>query len=116
MAAAGYALRAGTRGWNNAITAGALVGTPHGLPVTVDLASLFSGIRLVAIQETSLTANQDVASMKLKRLQWKTDRPLSEPKFPTDHSHPELLTVTINPMEIRTWVANVQAVSALSPQ
>ncbi|XP_008583190.1 PREDICTED: lysosomal alpha-mannosidase [Galeopterus variegatus] len=72
-------------------------------PVTLDLRDLFSTFTITRLQETTLAANQLRASAS--RLKWTPNT------GPTHHPTPSLLdpaTVTLQPMEIRTFLASVQ--------
>ncbi|MBZ3869075.1 Lysosomal alpha-mannosidase [Sciurus carolinensis] len=72
-------------------------------PVTVDLRNLFSTFAITHLQETTLAANQPRASAS--RLQWTPNT------GPTPHPAPSTLdpsSITLQPMEIRTFVASVQ--------
>lgn len=73
------------------------------LPVTLDLQDLFSTFTITRLQETTLAANQLRASAS--RLKWTTEiDPISRPAVPRlDPS-----SITLQPMEIRTFVASVQ--------
>lgn len=73
-------------------------------PVTVNLKELFTTLTLSDIKETTLAAN--LPKDKMKRKQWKTQ----EGSIPTSgHSSPALdpTSVTLQPMEIRTFLATV---------
>ncbi|XP_048198391.1 lysosomal alpha-mannosidase isoform X2 [Perognathus longimembris pacificus] len=72
-------------------------------PVTLDLQNLFSAFTIIHLQETTLAANQPLASAS--RLKWTPDT------GPIAHPTPPILdpaSVTLQPMEIRTFVAQVQ--------
>uniref|UniRef100_A0A8C2SJT5 Alpha-mannosidase n=1 Tax=Capra hircus TaxID=9925 RepID=A0A8C2SJT5_CAPHI len=72
-------------------------------PVTLDLTNLFSAFTITHLRETTLAANQLLAYAS--RLQWTTD------VGPTPHPSPSHLvsaTITLHPMEIRTFLASVQ--------
>ncbi|XP_029413237.1 lysosomal alpha-mannosidase isoform X2 [Nannospalax galili] len=72
-------------------------------PVTLNLQDLFSGFTITHLQETTLAANQLLH--RASRLKWKpTTGPIS-------YSAPSKLdptSVTLQPMEIRTFLASVQ--------
>ncbi|XP_012923863.1 lysosomal alpha-mannosidase isoform X3 [Heterocephalus glaber] len=72
-------------------------------PVTVDLRGLFSTFTITRLQETTLAATQLRASAS--RLKWtpKTG-PVSHPTVP----RLDPASITLQPMEIRTFVASVQ--------
>lgn len=78
----------------------------YSTPVTVDLSTLFSGIELIEVKEVSLTTNQEIANMK--RLQWKTNDEESN-KDIFDSVPFAGTTVTINPMDIRTFTFKIPA-------
>uniref|UniRef100_A0A8C5WAL1 Alpha-mannosidase n=1 Tax=Leptobrachium leishanense TaxID=445787 RepID=A0A8C5WAL1_9ANUR len=75
-------------------------------PVTVDLQTLFSSMSLSNFEETTLSANQE--KRKMKRMSWRTEGASQSvkhlpPPTPLDPSN-----VTLKPMEIRTFLADVQ--------
>ena len=75
-------------------------------PVTVNLFALFSHIYLDSCTEMTLTANQPLANVH--RLVWNTSTE-GGPRAPFERTAEEIaqssnaFTVTVNPMEIRTW-------------
>ncbi|XP_033709972.1 lysosomal alpha-mannosidase [Tursiops truncatus] len=72
-------------------------------PVTLDLTDLFSAFTITDLRETTLAANQLRAHAS--RLQWTPNT------GPTPHPSPSRLlstTITLQPMEIRTFLASVQ--------
>ncbi|XP_053440988.1 lysosomal alpha-mannosidase isoform X2 [Nycticebus coucang] len=72
-------------------------------PVTLDLRDMFSAFTITRLQETTLAANQ--LRVSASRLKWTLN------SDPTPYSTPHLLdsaTVTLQPMEIRTFLASVQ--------
>ncbi|XP_057565725.1 lysosomal alpha-mannosidase [Hippopotamus amphibius kiboko] len=72
-------------------------------PVTLDLTELFSAFTITELRETTLAANQFRAHAS--RLQWTPNT------GPTPHPSPSRLvstTITLQPMEIRTFLASVQ--------
>ncbi|XP_051693810.2 lysosomal alpha-mannosidase [Oryctolagus cuniculus] len=72
-------------------------------PVTLDLQNLFSTFTITRLQETTLVANQPRASAS--RLKWTPDTgPVPNPSVPAL----DLANITLQPMEIRTFVASVQ--------
>ncbi|XP_006161046.1 lysosomal alpha-mannosidase [Tupaia chinensis] len=72
-------------------------------PVTVDLQNLFSAFTITRLQETTLAANQPRASAS--RLKWTSDTgPTPYPAAPVL----DPAAVTLQPMEIRTFLASVQ--------
>ncbi|KAF0879033.1 MA2B1 mannosidase, partial [Crocuta crocuta] len=72
-------------------------------PVTLDLRDLFSAFTITYLQETTLVANQPRASAS--RLKWTPDTgPIPMP-FP---SGLDPAAITLQPMEIRTFLASVQ--------
>nr|XP_051691763.1 lysosomal alpha-mannosidase-like [Oryctolagus cuniculus] len=75
-------------------------------PVTLDLQfpqNLFSSFTITHLQETTLVANQPRASAS--RLQWTPDTgPVPNPSVPAL----DLATITLQPREIRMFVASVQ--------
>ncbi|KAE8620084.1 hypothetical protein XENTR_v10010093 [Xenopus tropicalis] len=80
-------------------------------PITINLNTLFSSVSLSNFEETTLGANMEKS--RLKRLQWRTrtGSPLQmdSPRAPVvDPSN-----ITLSPMEIRTFLANVRYKAAL---
>ncbi|XP_036045066.1 lysosomal alpha-mannosidase-like [Onychomys torridus] len=72
-------------------------------PVTLNLQNLFQAFTITDLQETTLAANQPLS--KASRLKWKTNTgPISYPA----PSKLDPTSVTLQPMEIRTFVARVQ--------
>ncbi|KAL1785109.1 lysosomal alpha-mannosidase [Sigmodon hispidus] len=72
-------------------------------PVTLNLENLFQAFTITHLQETTLAANQPLS--EASRLKWKTDTgPVS---YPTP-SKLDPTSVTLQPMQIRTFVASVQ--------
>lgn len=72
-------------------------------PVTLNLQNLFQVFRITHLQETTLAANQPLSTAS--RLKWTTNTgPISCP--PPSKLDPT--SVTLQPMEIRTFVATVQ--------
>lgn len=71
-------------------------------PVTLNLKNLFQTFTIVYLQETTLAANQPLS--RASRLKWmtKTD-PVSHPP----HSALDPTSVTLQPMEIRTFLASI---------
>jgi hypothetical protein len=74
-------------------------------PVTVDLTKIFSKISVGNVQEVSLTTNQDIN--KMKSMKWNLENGAS------DHMPYEIIpfdgkSVTINPMDIRTFIFSPQ--------
>lgn len=72
-------------------------------PVTLDLKDLFSAFTITYLQETTLAANQPRASAS--RLKWTPNTgPTAQPSPP----RLDPTTITLEPMEIRTFLASVQ--------
>ncbi|KAK2502693.1 hypothetical protein MC885_007056 [Smutsia gigantea] len=74
-------------------------------PVTLDLRDLFSAFTITSLQETMLAANQPRAGAS--RLQWTPSTgpvPTRRPSLP----RLDLAAITLQPMEIRTFLASVQ--------
>ncbi|XP_004635625.1 lysosomal alpha-mannosidase isoform X2 [Octodon degus] len=72
-------------------------------PVVLDLRDLFSTFTITHLQETTLAANQPRASAS--RLKWTPETgPTSHPTVP----RLDPASITLQPMEIRTFVASVQ--------
>jgi len=77
-------------------------------PVTVDLNTLFTGITLSNIQEVSLTANQPAQSVEEKYPEWQVGGPNAKLNTITLPTKPfDGVSVTINPMDIRTFTFSV---------
>ncbi|XP_025771568.1 lysosomal alpha-mannosidase [Puma concolor] len=72
-------------------------------PVTLDLTDLFSAFTITYLQETTLVANQLRASAS--RLKW---TPNTGPTPLPSPSRLDPATITLQPMEIRTFLASVQ--------
>ncbi|XP_029772977.1 lysosomal alpha-mannosidase isoform X1 [Suricata suricatta] len=72
-------------------------------PVTLDLRDLFSAFTVTGLQETTLTANQLRASAS--RLKW---TPETGPTPPPAPAGLDPAAITLQPMEIRTFLASVQ--------
>ncbi|KAM8972508.1 lysosomal alpha-mannosidase [Pelodytes ibericus] len=74
-------------------------------PITINLQTLFPSLTLSDIEETTLAANLEKS--KLKRLNWRADMGFQTssgtPPTPLDPTR-----VTLNPMEIRTFLATVR--------
>ncbi|XP_042499892.1 probable alpha-mannosidase At5g13980 [Macadamia integrifolia] len=73
---------------------------------SVDLKMLFPKKKIIKVVEMNLSANQERAEMKKKRLEWNVEgAPMNEPKAtrgePVD---PAKLVVELGPMEIRTFI------------
>jgi hypothetical protein len=78
----------------------------YSVPVTVDLSTLFNSIHLTDLKEVSLTTNQDVANMK--QMQWMTnDEETNKDLF--ENVPFAGTTVTINPMDVRTFTFKLSA-------
>jgi alpha-mannosidase len=80
-------------------------------PATVSLASVFAkaGLTIATAEEVSLTANQPIQEMDANKYVWKTEtdsgssikRKYLDPKDPT-------LTVSLRPMELKTYLVTFQ--------
>ncbi|XP_044132900.1 lysosomal alpha-mannosidase [Bufo gargarizans] len=74
-------------------------------PVTVNLQELFSTLSLSEVEEMTLSAN--LPKSKMNRMHWRAEGASDSPKG--DHSFfLDPTTITLNPMEIRTFLATVQ--------
>ncbi|WRX19689.1 Glycoside hydrolase family 38 [Theobroma cacao] len=81
---------------------------------SVELKKLFPGKKIAKVTEVSLSANQERAVMEKKRLVWKVENSSGEyPKAarggPVD---PKKLVVELAPMEIRTFVIDLDQTSS----
>ncbi|XP_006768284.1 PREDICTED: lysosomal alpha-mannosidase, partial [Myotis davidii] len=72
-------------------------------PVTLDLKDLFSAFTITDLKETTLAANQLRA--KASRLQW---TPKTGPTLKPSPSRLDPASITLQPMEIRTFLASVR--------
>ncbi|XP_066127525.1 lysosomal alpha-mannosidase isoform X2 [Saccopteryx bilineata] len=72
-------------------------------PVTLDLTDLFSAFTIIDLKETTLAANQLRANAS--RLQWKSNEDAALKPSP---SQLDPASITLQPMEIRTFLASVQ--------
>ncbi|XP_027990414.2 lysosomal alpha-mannosidase isoform X2 [Eptesicus fuscus] len=72
-------------------------------PVTLDLRDLFSAFTITDLKETTLAANQLRA--RASRLQW---TPNTGPTRKPSHPRLDPASITLQPMEIRTFLASVQ--------
>uniref|UniRef100_A0A673LWT4 Alpha-mannosidase n=1 Tax=Sinocyclocheilus rhinocerous TaxID=307959 RepID=A0A673LWT4_9TELE len=77
----------------------------HSQPVTVNLQKLFSTLEVLGASEMSLGANQWKEDMN--RLQWNTGTKASKP-LPLSAKDPSQWEVTLNPMEIHTFLLRVR--------
>ncbi|PIO35130.1 hypothetical protein AB205_0152700, partial [Aquarana catesbeiana] len=77
----------------------------HSQPITVNLKELFSSLSLSDFKETTLAAN--LLKEKMKRMQWKTQKG-SIPNPENSSLDLDPTSVTLKPMEIRTFLATVQ--------
>jgi len=73
-------------------------------PVTINVDTLFTGRSIASMRETQLTGILDID--KVTTYNWRTtnDNP-SDKGFPRVPDTPDF-TVTLNPLDIRTWVIN----------
>ncbi|XP_075400920.1 lysosomal alpha-mannosidase-like [Tenrec ecaudatus] len=77
------------------------------LPVTLDLRDLFSTFTITHLQETTLAANQP--RDRVSRLQWTTTKDGNQgPALHTPTSSLDSAAITLQPMEIRTFLASVR--------
>ena len=71
-------------------------------PVEVDLASLLPGYEIVSVSETTLSANQDLQAWKKRRFDWTGSFHAID-----DIERAPGMTITLQPMEIRTFTIKV---------
>jgi len=76
-------------------------------PVTVDLKDLFVPFVVTQAVETTLTATNDVSYLKT-RLQWKSNSDTNRFEPKRVELNDEDLTLTLNPIEIRTFIITVK--------
>nr|XP_060620901.1 lysosomal alpha-mannosidase [Anolis sagrei ordinatus] len=74
------------------------------MPAVVNLQNLFSSFNIISLQEMSLAANQKREEMK--RLIWQSAKGAAEQK--ADSARLDQTQITLQPMEIRTFLAHVQ--------
>ncbi|CAH2272891.1 voltage-dependent P Q-type calcium channel subunit alpha-1A [Pelobates cultripes] len=77
-------------------------------PITVNLQTLFSTVSLSDFIETTLSANEE--KNKVKRMSWRTGK-RSPSLADIAHSALDPSNVTLNPMEIRTFLATIHYTS-----
>jgi hypothetical protein len=87
-------------------------------PIDVKLGDIFAkaGLKITAAKEMSLTANQDIKTMDANKFDWPTKpandlvaAQLAENKpFETRSYLTDDLTVTVRPMEVRTFLVSFQ--------
>lgn len=74
------------------------------VPVTVDIANLFSGFKITKLREVSLTGNRDIEEMK--QMKWNmNDMKTNFDKFefvPLENG-----SIVLNPMDIRTFIFSI---------
>lgn len=76
----------------------------------------FANFQIIKITETNLSANQERAEMEKKRLKWKVQQGFSGAETvvrggPVD---PSKLVVELGPMEIRTFILNLDYLAFVS--
>ena len=85
-------------------------------PVEVNLGKVFAkaGFTLQSATETTLTGNQPVAARDASAFKWETEDPTGGKMYKSDNAHEvrtpfdaEALTVTVRPMEVRTFIAKL---------
>jgi len=79
----------------------------YSVPVTLSLSDyFFSAFGATTAVEYTLSANQPVSKVATPKYQWKTDSDANTIEVPKAHqpSKANAYTVTINPMEIRTFL------------
>lgn len=76
-------------------------------PVTLSLKSMFSAFDIISAKETSLGANQWVE--QVKRMTWPIESNEINHTNNDDLSkeHNDVLSITLKPMEIRTYIIDV---------
>eukprot|EP01061_Rhynchopus_euleeides_P019355 TRINITY_DN317_c0_g1_i1.p1 TRINITY_DN317_c0_g1~~TRINITY_DN317_c0_g1_i1.p1 ORF type:complete len:1106 (+),score=505.33 TRINITY_DN317_c0_g1_i1:99-3416(+) len=92
---------------------GAGESTTHSVPVTVDLAAVFSapGLTIKTVEETQLTGTRPLADMDKSKFHWRTYTPnldvaqqFAAARGFTQRSYLDGTSVTIRPMEVRTYL------------
>ncbi|XP_020106647.1 probable alpha-mannosidase At5g13980 isoform X2 [Ananas comosus] len=83
---------------------------------SVELKKIFPNKKIIKITETNLSANQERAEMEKKRLKWKVQQGSSGAETvvrggPVD---PSKLVVELGPMEIRTFILNLDYLAFVS--
>ena len=79
-------------------------------PATISFADIFAktGLTITSMRETTLSGNQDKAEWEAKKLHWVTNAPVKSESYvafdPTDSA----LSVTLRPMEVRTFLVNFE--------
>ena len=83
------------------------------LPVNIDLSIIFPGQSIKDIQETTLSGNRDIEDWRNERFDWtgtgtstSTGRPKTEQK--NDDVSSESYTITLTPMDIRTFKIQIK--------
>jgi len=66
---------------------------------------IFAPFKIVSARETTLGANEWIHDNK--RMVWRAESNDIENEFPTANEPPGSLNVTLNPMEIRTFIVEV---------
>ena len=80
-------------------------------PVTVDVAALLAPLNPVSMEEMSVTANQDRASMLSKKIRWSSSngaRLDAQLAALQARAQSGALVVELNPMEVRTFLVKLQ--------
>jgi hypothetical protein len=72
-------------------------------PVSIDLAKLLAGFKITSVVETTLTANQELNDWVKRRMDWTGSGPL-----PLSYVSASNTTITLQPMEIRTFVMKLE--------
>ncbi|XP_028761137.1 alpha-mannosidase At3g26720 [Neltuma alba] len=87
----------------------------YSVMASVDLKMLFPNKKIIKVTEMSLSANQERAEMEKKRLKWKVQGSSEEHKVerggPVD---PAKLVVELAPMEIRTFLLDLDPLLAVA--
>eukprot|EP00930_Biecheleria_cincta_P010286 TRINITY_DN1122_c3_g1_i1.p1 TRINITY_DN1122_c3_g1~~TRINITY_DN1122_c3_g1_i1.p1 ORF type:complete len:1002 (-),score=168.48 TRINITY_DN1122_c3_g1_i1:36-3041(-) len=80
-------------------------------PAAVDLGSLFLGSRVVEVDERGLAATISRAEVTNRRIAWHVDGESAKPSSHALHAGDKNLTITLGPLQIRTFLLKLSRVS-----